>query len=376
MPDGPEQAALALQLFGKSGLELIPLLNSGSDGIKQMTDRARELGLVFDNDAGAKADEFNDKLDELKGAATGLATQVAIELLPELIRLVDWFRENYTEGARLAETAKIIARAFEVAGNTFAIFSDHVQKLTAVFAFGAAQATAYYDAVKALGSLDFSGAADAGARARQNQDALLSSLTYQSTGPVQSGTTSRGARGARGLGGSRSTGSGRDYMSAARSLQTAIPKSAKAGGSKKDNSEEEALRAAEKAARDYQAAISDLNGVLDEQARLTGGELTEAAFKYKDAMMQIQQSEDELTRLGKLDAETSAAIAQARDQATEAYNKQVEAIQAQKTPAQELLADLQEELKLLGMTNLEREKAIALRHANADAASVEGIAIS
>lgn len=166
LPDGPEQAALALQLFGKSGLELIPLLNSGSDGIKQMTDRARDLGLVFDNDAGAKADEFNDKLDELKGAASGLATQVAIELLPELIRLVDWFRENYTEGARLAETAKIIARAFEVAGNTFAIFSDHVQKLTAVFAFGAAQATAYYDAVKALGSLDFSGAADAGARAR------------------------------------------------------------------------------------------------------------------------------------------------------------------------------------------------------------------
>mgnify|MGYP000025146670 FL=1 len=183
-----------------------------------MTDRARELGLVFDNDAGAKADEFNDKLDELKGAASGLATQVAIELLPELINLVDWFRENYTEGSRLADTAKLIARAFEVAGNTFAIFADHVQKLTVVLSFGAAQATAYYDAVKALGSLDFSGAADAGARARQNQDALFSSLTYSGGSASQSGTTSRGARGARGLGGARSTGSGRDYMAAARSL--------------------------------------------------------------------------------------------------------------------------------------------------------------
>ncbi len=155
-----------------------------------------------------------------------------------------------------------------------------------------------------------------------------------------------------------------------------MPKTAKTGKGKKDNSEEEALRAAEKAARDYAAAISDLNGVLDDQARLTGGELTEAAFKYKDAMVKIQESEDELTRLGKLDAETSAAIAQARDQATEAYNKQVEAINNQKNPAQEMLADLEEELKLLGMTNVEREKAIALRHANADAASVEGVAIS
>lgn len=151
----------------------------------------------------------------------------------------------------------------------------------------------------------------------------------------------------------------------------------KAGSrSVKDNSAAEALRSQEEAARDYQSALESINGVLDEQARLTGGELTEAAFKYKDAMVQIQQSEDELTRLGKLDAETSAAIAQARDQATEAYNKQVEAINNQKNPAQEMLADLEEELKLLGMTNLEREKAIALRHANADAASVEGIAIS
>lgn len=73
LPDGPEKAALALKVFGKSGLELIPLLNAGADGIQDMTDRARELGLVFDADAGAKADEFNDKLDELKGAVDGLA---------------------------------------------------------------------------------------------------------------------------------------------------------------------------------------------------------------------------------------------------------------------------------------------------------------
>lgn len=63
-----------MQVFGKSGLELVPLLNAGSDGIQTMIDRAKDLGLVFDEDAGAKADEFTDKLDELKGAVGGLAT--------------------------------------------------------------------------------------------------------------------------------------------------------------------------------------------------------------------------------------------------------------------------------------------------------------
>lgn len=48
LPNGPEKAAMALQVFGKSGLEMIPLLNAGADGIEAMTDRAKDLGLVFD----------------------------------------------------------------------------------------------------------------------------------------------------------------------------------------------------------------------------------------------------------------------------------------------------------------------------------------
>lgn len=68
MPDGADKSALAMKVFGKSGMELIPLLNEGSDGITKLTDRARELGLVFDEQAGRNADAFNDGLDELKGA--------------------------------------------------------------------------------------------------------------------------------------------------------------------------------------------------------------------------------------------------------------------------------------------------------------------
>lgn len=40
MPDGVEKTALAMELFGKSGTEMIPLLNAGKDGLRGMMDEA------------------------------------------------------------------------------------------------------------------------------------------------------------------------------------------------------------------------------------------------------------------------------------------------------------------------------------------------
>lgn len=47
MPDGPQKAALAVKLFGKEGMAMIPFLNQGRDGIAQLTDEARRFGLVI-----------------------------------------------------------------------------------------------------------------------------------------------------------------------------------------------------------------------------------------------------------------------------------------------------------------------------------------
>src|SRR5690606_9583803 len=53
--DGAEKTALAVALFGRAGAQLIPLLNSGADGLRELTDEAEELGLTFDQRAGKAA---------------------------------------------------------------------------------------------------------------------------------------------------------------------------------------------------------------------------------------------------------------------------------------------------------------------------------
>lgn len=82
--NGAAKAALAQELFGKSGAKLIPLLNSGSDGITKLTDQARKLGLVIDQETATAAENFNDSLSVLGSVSDGIANQVSADLLPVL----------------------------------------------------------------------------------------------------------------------------------------------------------------------------------------------------------------------------------------------------------------------------------------------------
>lgn len=90
MPDGAEKTALAMELFGKSGAEMIPALNEGKAGLAGLMDEARKLGIVIDSETAASAGKFNDNLFTLGAAASGLAVQIAADLLPTLQKISDF----------------------------------------------------------------------------------------------------------------------------------------------------------------------------------------------------------------------------------------------------------------------------------------------
>lgn len=82
--DGAAKSALAMQLFGKAGQEMIPFLNNGKEGLAELRGEAQSLGVVLSDDMVAAAANFNDGLDKLKTAGGGYAAQLAGELLPAL----------------------------------------------------------------------------------------------------------------------------------------------------------------------------------------------------------------------------------------------------------------------------------------------------
>jgi hypothetical protein len=87
LPEGPAKSALAMDLFGKSGSKLIPLLNQGSEGIAELTTEAERLGLVISTETARQAGEFNDQMDKLGFAADGLGLRLAAGALPQLNEL-------------------------------------------------------------------------------------------------------------------------------------------------------------------------------------------------------------------------------------------------------------------------------------------------
>lgn len=82
--DGAAKTAAAMKYFGKSGADLIPLLNQGRTGIEEMRKEAERLGLVFSAEAAKKAEEFNDNLTRLQGAVQGLSIELAGPLVEAL----------------------------------------------------------------------------------------------------------------------------------------------------------------------------------------------------------------------------------------------------------------------------------------------------
>ncbi len=82
MPDGAAKTTLALRLFGKSGAELVPLLNMGGDAIDKMSTK---MTTAF----AQKADEYNDKLAVLGGKVRALGMDLTIALLPALDQITN-----------------------------------------------------------------------------------------------------------------------------------------------------------------------------------------------------------------------------------------------------------------------------------------------
>jgi hypothetical protein len=83
MPDGATKAALAVQLFGRAGAEMIPMLNGGRQAIESLD---ASMTTAFAN----KADAYNDSLAAMGRVFGQIGMAIADELLPYLSNAVDW----------------------------------------------------------------------------------------------------------------------------------------------------------------------------------------------------------------------------------------------------------------------------------------------
>ena len=101
MPNGAQKTADAIKIFGRSGAELIPLLNEGSAGLAKFRAEAERLGIVVSGPAAQAADDFNDRMNTLGKSISAVGIAIANEILPVLGRMANAMAGAARSGAGL-----------------------------------------------------------------------------------------------------------------------------------------------------------------------------------------------------------------------------------------------------------------------------------
>jgi len=101
MTDETQRNALANDIFGRSYAELKPLLNSGSEGIKELMQEAEEYGMVMSQDGVNASADFDDSLTRLNGTIGGIKKSMVGNLLPSVTTVINGFSDlaNGSQGA-------------------------------------------------------------------------------------------------------------------------------------------------------------------------------------------------------------------------------------------------------------------------------------
>lgn len=94
MEDQTKKAALASDLFGKSGTEMMPMLNGATGSIEAMRQQAHDLGLILSDEVVDSGVQMTDTMDQLKRSLGTLGTNLGGAIMPVVQQFAQLIIDN------------------------------------------------------------------------------------------------------------------------------------------------------------------------------------------------------------------------------------------------------------------------------------------
>ena len=127
MPAGAKKSELAIKMFGRQGMELLPLLNQSETSIDELRARAEELGLIMSDDAVDAAVVYGDSLDDLQRTFNAFKYSIGSKILPVLTSGIQKIT-NYAGKLRKAYDEKGLAGVWDTLVTSFRSIKWPTQK--------------------------------------------------------------------------------------------------------------------------------------------------------------------------------------------------------------------------------------------------------
>lgn len=124
------KAATAMDIFGRAGADIIPMIKDGADGLASMQAEADRFGLTISRIDASALEAANDAVSKIGAAANGAARQFAIGLAPAISVSIEEMMKGVDVADIFKEAGSAIGTAFIVALETISVI---IEKLMIYF---------------------------------------------------------------------------------------------------------------------------------------------------------------------------------------------------------------------------------------------------
>lgn len=366
------EQALAMELFGRNGADLLEFLNLGSDGLKTMEDRARALGIVMNDQATNAAAEFKDEIENMKAATLGLGANIAQQLLPQMTDTVKRLADLVSNGQLAGNVTSLLSAVLSAGVGVLEAYNRAVSRVQLTMEFLVQGTLGLNDAMRGLATFNFDAIAAGFARIGGSYNASQSRLNEIISGG-KSGASAGPAVNPL-FGNVRTTVT---QISEADQIliRRAMAAEGNGGNSRKSAGKSDEQREAERLAKQYETlAERQRERLALLQEEIATGEKVGAAWKLA---YDIQNGElAKLTAGERLAALLREEEIEQLDRRQKAEEKARQERERNTERATEMLAALKEELLVMTMTNDELEIYNNLKRAGVEANSEFGRSIA
>ena len=126
MPDGVEKTALAMEIFGKSGANIIPMLNEGKAALNGYS-------ATISKELAEAADKFNDSINKVTAKISGPFNEAITALLPTITALAKGIAAAAVGFSKLPEPVQTIIGAVAGLAAAFIVLAPAINAILGIF---------------------------------------------------------------------------------------------------------------------------------------------------------------------------------------------------------------------------------------------------